>query len=169
MITYLDVLDTAVKIGLGAAITAAAGHFATKTKNELDQKLEREKYFRSLVERLSIGFEDCASSIIRLLVNLQQVENAETVPSPEKLSQIHQLCIEAYEQSNTVDAIANLVGTAELQRALGEYNEHISELLELAIAYPKNKENIPQAISKINTGRDATRALIRQLFNQIHE
>lgn len=168
MITYIEVLDTAVKIGLGALITAVAGQIATKTKSRLDQKHEREKYFRSLVERLSIGFEDCVSNLIRIIINLQQIEQSASQVSPESVKHIHQLCIDAYNQSNTVDALANLVGTPETKKTLDGYGEYVSELLELAIAYPQGREKIPAVVEKLNDNRGPTRAAIRAVFDSIH-
>jgi len=51
--TLIDVLDTAVKIGLGAVIAAIATHWHSKQKNKSESAREYEKRHRTLLEQVA--------------------------------------------------------------------------------------------------------------------
>lgn len=51
--TLIDVIDTAVKIGLGAAISAIATYWHSKHKNKADSAKEYEKRHRTLLEQVA--------------------------------------------------------------------------------------------------------------------
>jgi len=53
MTTIIDVLDTAVKIGLGALISATATYLHSKYKDKADSAKEYEKRHRSLLEQVA--------------------------------------------------------------------------------------------------------------------
>ncbi|ART83028.1 hypothetical protein CBP31_10670 [Oceanisphaera profunda] len=53
MTTLIDVLDTAVKIGLGAVITAFATHWHSKQKGKSESIREYEKRHRTLLEQVA--------------------------------------------------------------------------------------------------------------------
>ena len=53
MATLIDVLDTAVKIGLGASISAIATYWHSKYRDKADSAKEYEKRHRSLLEQVA--------------------------------------------------------------------------------------------------------------------
>ena len=53
MTTLIDVLDTAVKIGLGASISAIATYWHFKQRDKADSAKEYEKRHRSLLEQVA--------------------------------------------------------------------------------------------------------------------
>lgn len=56
--TLLEVLDTAIKIGLGATITALATYWHSKIKYKADSAKEYEQRHRTLLEQVAEGVEE---------------------------------------------------------------------------------------------------------------
>ena len=60
-ITWIDVADTAVKIGLGALISAISGYIVLKIKLSHEEKKERRNYYYNLQEEKKVKYVEFLS------------------------------------------------------------------------------------------------------------
>lgn len=65
-LTWIGVVDTAVKIGLGAAISALSGYFVLVKKQSHEDEQDRRKYFLTLQEQkktIYVDFLSCSQQL----------------------------------------------------------------------------------------------------------
>ncbi len=160
--TYIEVLDTAVKIGLGAAISGIATYLATRLKGKQDSKNEFEKYKRSMLERISLGFEESISTLTRVVLLLSEASSAPKDAVHASLIEASDLRMKWYEQINGTEALATLVGSSLLMEKLSSYSDLAARMLA-ELATP-DWDSLNEQVERINSTRDEVRAAIRSAF-----
>jgi len=166
MTTYVDILDTAVKIGLGAAITGIAAYWVTKLKGSQDSTNEAIKYNRALLERISLGVEDSASTLAHIVLLLHRASDTEGDRKVRQVMEARELYIEIYKQVNQTEALATLVGNVQLREKLALYAEVASEFHELVRFRPDEIQDAQSVIDRLDNARDELRDAIRANYDQ---
>ncbi|MCG8067976.1 MAG: hypothetical protein JAY84_08920 [Candidatus Thiodiazotropha taylori] len=166
MTTALDIVDTAVKIGLGALISGFATYFVTKRNNT--HEIFKEQHLRrlDLLEKLSISIQSATTGIHKAVhAYLENVDSSEEVIR-ESLKESLDEYLDVFNQLNLVDGYASLLGNEALNECLVELNDAAMDLYyfflnfnrENADAYNeiiyrlnKARESLPEALSRVYT------------------
>ncbi|EOS8336605.1 hypothetical protein [Vibrio cholerae] len=152
MTTMIDVLDTAVKIGLGAAITGFVAIKGSKIshKQELEKvKLEGRK---QLVFQLTEHLENVESLLNQCIIAKNSERNV--LKSKEILME---LCSQGYKAR----AIANLLGSSELVGLISCICKDAEDIYPLLFD-PNN--SIEDLNSSINQYKLATYPVIQKMY-----
>ena len=166
MPTSLEILDTAVKIGLGALITGATTYVATRLKGKQDASLEMKKHSRSVFERLALGFEESASILTKIVMSLPEPHVGEVNERKQAFDGARGLYVGFVETANSVEALATLVGTDNLRAMLDQYSDSASKLYQCLNQPSIDDGKLDTAIQALNNARAAAREGIRIAFDE---
>ncbi|WP_337916385.1 hypothetical protein [Vibrio cholerae] len=130
MTTLVEVLDTAVKIGLGAVITAFATHWHTKQKDKSESAREYEKRHRTLLEQVAEQTEQLNHVYLKywaLVVEwVRFTKNGKDWPQPRR-DELEEVKVELF---STFGSLTN----AESKLLLVGENDAYNKLRELGEA-----------------------------------
>jgi hypothetical protein len=139
MTTLVDVLDSFVKIGLGAAISGITTYMVTSVKSKKDLDFSCIQRKRELLEIAAEGVEIFTNSVLRYWTfKVQELSSLKasggsSEEENKKLSQKINDCIE--EVISTTKELSNaesklmLLGYGESQKLLRKYGEFCNDLL----------------------------------------
>jgi hypothetical protein len=132
MITPIDVLDTAVKIGLGAIITGLATYWVAKANRHKTVERERAQRKRDLLEVVAeqtARFDQFALGYWEKVANWLAF-TPRTEPMPEtlkaELSKLESEISGGYKDLKSAEAKLLLLGEAKCQRLLRDYGEFVT-------------------------------------------
>lgn len=164
--TYIEILDSAVKIGLGAAISGLATYFVTKLKSEKDNLNEIAKHKREVVQRISLGVQQSASQITQAMAIIQRLPVTSKNARPQAISKALEIYLKAFEAHNTVEGLAALLGHADLNRELTTYADAAEELFYLIRGNPSEMGAQDKVIHRINQSRTKIVAAIHDVYER---
>jgi len=150
----IDVIDTAVKIGLGATITGIATYIITNInhKNELEKQHTNEN--KELLKEISRKIESSEANLNR--TTLSYIQNKEqTFESQHILTSIS----EAYEAR----ALSNLIGETELSEKIGTMTHLLENTCE-RLLMPNQLKSAAIEINKIETCKKSMYPLISKAY-----
>jgi pyruvate-formate lyase len=161
MTTYIEILDTAVKIGLGAAISGAATYVVTRMKSDRDVHQEVARHKRELLERISLGVQNCTAAISRQMHYITQYQSADENARVQLLTEAMSLSLKVNEQLNTAKGLAWLLGESDLTNELQAYADKAVELHYLV-------RDRPQAVNSMDKICDGLNELEPSVADAIH-
>ncbi|WP_273990364.1 hypothetical protein [Vibrio parahaemolyticus] len=117
--TVIEVIDTAVKIGLGALIGGISGLITIKVKNDHELRSKKLDDQRNTLREVALKTEE-ASAILA-----EFIHNALVSQCTSDLLANRKMLIDASNASGTAATLANLIGLAELSKQLDLYHEAV--------------------------------------------
>ena len=157
MTTAIDVLDSAVKIGLGAIITG----LATYTMARLNAKQDFAKSKRDLLERISLAMQQSAGAISKAMMIVQRLDKTADDKQPAAIIKAQEIFQNTIDEHNTAEGLAALLGSADLTAGLRLYEDSALELLDLIRTDAMNFDAQKVVIDRINEAR-------RKISESIH-
>lgn len=127
--TYLDVIDTAVKVGLGAAISGVSAYWMARSKSRDDSRRERMVRHHDLLEKSAEQLENFSHIFFRywaLIVEFVRMREKGNEPSKEKLEELARTKTElfdAFSDLTSAESKLLLLGHTEAQKLLREYGD----------------------------------------------
>lgn len=127
-IDIINVMDTAVKIGLGALIGGAFSYFMSVLKHR--QEMQKQKYEQKIdsLKEVSDSFQKSQSGTNKFISLISVAINH----GEDDLKDLEVRCKEALDHSfqfiASAYSLANLIGFQDLHSSLQEYSNIISEM-----------------------------------------
>ncbi len=127
VITKLEILDTAVKVGLGAAISVLGSYFVAKLTHDRTLQKERAERRRALLESVAeqvATFGQAALNHWGFVVNWIQHTDASQEMSAEKLAELIRLrnnLLDSTKEVESAGAKLTLLGETECDDRLRSY------------------------------------------------
>jgi len=153
--TILDILDTAVKIGLGATIGGFTSYFLAsknhKLANEKDEKLDK----RELIKSIAVNFEKSNFGTNSFAIKLREYFNSQADKVLENLlPTLSNHLLDAESHIESARANANLLGLNKLKDFLIEYSELLEKMLDEIETLSKTEEVFNKIHAHIVNGRE---------------
>lgn len=132
--TLLDVIDTAVKVGLGAFISGISGYWMAKTKTRDELRRERLIRHHVLLEKSAEQIENFSQFFLRywaLIIEFVRYREQKTQPPQariEELAKSKAELFDAFADLTSAESKLFLLGHAEAQKSLrnfGDLAKHI--------------------------------------------
>lgn len=127
--TYLEVIDTAVKVGLGALISGITAVWMAKAKTRDDMRRERLQRHQGLLEKCAEQIEDFSHVFLRywaLIVECVRLREKGSDPSEEKSEELPKAKAElfdAFSELTSAESKLLLLGHSDAQRFLRELGD----------------------------------------------
>ncbi|PPD11977.1 hypothetical protein [Methylophilus sp.] len=127
--SYLEVIDTAVKVGLGALISGLSTYFLTKSKSRDDLKRERLFRHHGLLEKSAEQIENFSHIFLRYWALLiEHVRNRKldihmTTQRKNELAKVKIDLFDAFSDLTSAESKLLLLGHTEAQKLLRDYGE----------------------------------------------
>ncbi len=132
-ISYLEIIDTAVKIGLGALISGVATWKVTKLQHKNDnEKLRRTHKLESLesvAEQVEIFSHDAMIYWSKITDFTRKQENQAEITSEfrDELNEARNVLYHSYKNLNRAESKLLLLGLTESQQSLRVFGEVVSK------------------------------------------
>lgn len=154
MTTIIDVIDTSVKIGLGAIISGVATYWVTTANNKHELKKLNLEISLKLLREIAEQFDQSKALINDFVYALNKdEENCE-----DSLS-------ESYKVTSRTHALANMIGQEDLTSAVKDYSSEIDALYDHYLRNPDS--DINQLLSKLNKSKDVVEPLIADSYKNL--
>lgn len=138
-LAWIDIVDSAVKIGLGAAVTAIGTLIITKKNHEADRRKELRKHKLDVIEDVSVKAENYFSTYLRLRNKVagfvKTYNHSEELPTAEvnktvmdALRALDSDLMTILEERRYCEAKLKLLGQKEAALHLYNSNSVISDL-----------------------------------------
>jgi hypothetical protein len=121
MITPIDVIDTAVKIGLGALISGAAGYWIAKLNHDREIEKDRVHRRRELLESVAEQVETFTQNALHYWAVLTD-DTRRLEATPELLA--------SFKELTSAESKLLLLGENECQKLVREYGEYVKGFRE---------------------------------------
>jgi hypothetical protein len=129
--SLIDVLDTAVKIGLGATISALATYWHSKYKSKSESAKEYEKRHRTLLEQVAVEVEQLNHVYLKywaLITESVRVELKNNKWPGERREELEQITAELFTAFGAITSAESkllLIGENEAYSKLRELGESV--------------------------------------------
>jgi len=134
MITPLEVVDTGIKIGLGALITGATAYWLAKLTHERQRQKERAVHKQELLESVADSVQKYyyaatkQRSFVEYAVGIVNAGGEPTESQYTELAQCEAELIDATKEINSAEAKLLLLGERESYDLLRAFHEDVSIL-----------------------------------------
>lgn len=156
MLTAIEVIDTAVKVGLGALITATTTYFAGRDKARLDRQNSYHQELRTLLRQIATEIAK-ADACLEDYFRRGMSATSEDVASPP--SEHSSLLAECASITDHAYALAGLSGDRDLRQAVRELMTTASEILgefaSMRATETLEGERYSEQIDQFNAAREA--------------
>jgi hypothetical protein len=153
--TIIDVVDTIVKIGLGAAISAVAGHFGTKQKYENELHKAALDDASALLKDGALKFEESCS---QLNTALSEFDSARLKGSYD-FAPVLTAALAAYNKGKDAKAIFYLIGALDLGKLVVTYLDAVEAVRDtvgnLAAQKPASPPPLANEVQAASSARIA--------------
>lgn len=129
----LDIVDTAVKIGLGALISGLATYGVTKLNHDKDIEKSKSKRQRELLEEIASQTEEFSNIVLKywayMVEHVRYVER-EIEVSEDLKSRIENAARELFEKFSKLSSAEGkliLLGANKAQELIREYGDYVKE------------------------------------------
>ena len=164
--TLIDVLDTAVKIGLGASISAVAAYWHSKHRDKADSVKEYEKRHRSLLEQVADQAEQLNHVYLKywaLVVEWVRYKNNGKEWPENRRSELEETKTELFASFGSLTS-------AESKLLLVGENEAYSKLREIGEAVVQFRRTCYVDKSSLTeTEMESKKAEIKKLREELYE
>ncbi|WP_419535598.1 hypothetical protein [Endozoicomonas sp.] len=155
MTTTLDIIDTAVKIGLGAAITGLSTYLLSITNHTSSLEKEALEKHQQLAKEIAIGFEKVETLFNECAMNFH---NNDIKSAKVFISQ-------AASEAHSVRAMTNLVGSDELVDELEKCTEILESIYQELLMKRPESPKIDLLGTKMTAIKKSAYPLIRTIYN----
>ena len=133
METWIEIADTAVKVGLGAAIGGATTYFIAKLNHDKEMEKDRLRRKREILEKVADNceiFSRCVRAYIALMLDWYDFEDPETeIPGHrERIQASQQDLYDGFHEMTSAECRLLLIGESESRDGLRAYGESVQEL-----------------------------------------
>lgn len=104
MVTFLEIVDSGVKIGLGASIAGLSGYYLAKQKYAEEKRISQDDETRTIYKEIALKLESIESSF----------RTAEHHYHADNLTEARKVIVVALEQALAICAMSNLAGDDDL-------------------------------------------------------
>lgn len=168
MTTYIEILDTAVKIGLGAAITGIATYWVTKLKGDQAFNHEAVRANRAVIEKMSLRVEESANMLTKVIMVLHRASESDVKDRAESIDEAKKIYLYVYEHINHAEALATLVGSRSTRQKLKEYADITSKFYDIIRFNQHDFDGMDDVIESINVIREDLHEFIRADFENLN-
>ncbi|WP_411991387.1 hypothetical protein [Agarivorans sp. DSG3-1] len=167
MTTAIEIVDTAVKIGLGSVITGISGYFHLKAKNRHEITSSNLAKDKEILKETILKIEHTTELITLFLYSAASNENIKDIEkSKVKLA-------EAIVASGSASALSNMLGLTELSSRDHTLDLTMIEFYELVVV-KGNEMSIAEAdnsfnalLKKINSQGEELRPYITSAYRKL--
>ena len=134
----LSIVDTAVKIGLGALISGVATYWVTKLNHENDIAKTKLKRQRELIEEIAGQTEEFSSATLKywayMVEHVRYAERDKPAPDhlPTRIKSAETELFDKFSQLASAEGKLILLGSTKAQELLRDYGEYIKEFRRVA-------------------------------------
>ena len=128
MTTPTDILDTAVKIGLGALISGVTSYLTFNSNNAFELRKILLEDRRSTLREIALTVEESIGLLNDFVLIYQS--NIQTANINNIGAKLH-LIVDSHKISNKAEALANMIGFSALSSAINEYDKSVSKILNI--------------------------------------
>jgi hypothetical protein len=145
--TYLEVIDSAIKIGLGGLITLIGTIFVTKTNHKHDNDKENAKRYYDALELVGSNIEEITHVTLRywaIVIEWVRNDKLGLSLSEKRQAELERTKSDLFDQFKNLTVAESkllLLDLTEQSKLLREYGEFITELRR---KYYDGKENITE-------------------------
>jgi hypothetical protein len=131
--TMLDIVDTAVKIGLGALITGIATYGVTKLNHDKDIEKSKQNRQRELLEEISSQTEEFSTSVLKywayMVEHVRYVERKKDAPEDlkERIDAAAKELFDKYTHLSSAEGKLILIGADKAQELVRDYGEYVKK------------------------------------------
>ena len=166
MTTLIDVLDTSVKIGLGALISGLATYWVTRSKNKHELKIIHLEDKRHLLREISENLE-ASSGLINIFSHSLSQALAEN--NEDRLKDDVKSLLKAYNLQGKAHSLAYLVSEEELADAINGLSEVALEFHEYILdgSFPADFEKANSLLERMNKMNGIITPLLSKAYAQL--
>ena len=128
-LTALQIVDTAVKIGLGALISGLATYFVVKAGHKEELRRERLKRKSELIERVASQVEEVTHVALKYWATVTTLATRPNYSRREKaealLPELQDELFAAFKEMSSAEGLLLLIGESRSQALLRSYGEFI--------------------------------------------
>lgn len=158
MITPIEVLDTALKMGLGATISGLVTYLVTKTNHKAERAQRKSDLLEGILERV-VKFDRAANHFSEDYSSWLETKPTDEDPLPEWLNQRGEKFFESYQEDmKMAEAKLILLGQEKCRQLLNDYvtfvRDHLMEALkkdglkQCDAQRKKKRENFYEEVSR---------------------
>lgn len=170
--TLIDVLDTAVKIGLGAAISALAAYWHSKHRDKAESAKEYEKRHRTLLEQVAEQTEQLNHVYLKywaLVVEWVRYEKNKKEWPKERREELEEIKVEffaAFGSLTSAESKLLLIGENEAYSKMRELGEAVVQFRRSCHVDKKSltEEEIEEKKNKIKKLREELYELLSNTY-----
>ncbi|ANG62811.1 hypothetical protein A8C75_10155 [Marinobacterium aestuarii] len=168
--TILDVVDTAVKIGIGALISGVSTYWVTKLKNSADAEKEYRQRYRSILEEVADNLESVNHVYLKywaLVVEWLRYKNGNNQwpeTRKEELEKVKEELFHAFKAVTSAEAKLLLVGESRAYEALRAYAEKVIKFRRTFYC-----ENMKMTEAEMETAKSEIKELRESFFRQVSD
>lgn len=168
MATLIDVLDTAVKIGLGAAISGIAAYWHTKQKDRSDSAKEYEKRHRALLEQVAEQLEEANHAFLKywafVVEWVRYEKSGNEWPRRKELDEVKSEVFRAFKSLTSGEAKLLLLNEKDAHEELRRFGEAVVSFRRTCYV---DKEGLTE--EEMNTKKEDIRKIRESLFSYLSE
>jgi hypothetical protein len=166
--TALEIIDSAVKIGLGAAISGIATYYTTIRKISVDRETDHTKSRRELVERLSALVFDYQNNASRAVSWAGSASLAKTEEIKNRLlNNSIENSLLGCDKINMAISIAALIGSSELNNCLMRAAGQMQSLHHILVLGSTDFVAINALLAKMNAIEKEILPMLHQAYEQL--
>jgi hypothetical protein len=168
VVTWIEVADSAVKIGLGAAIGGIAAFVTTKAQHHHEVKKERLHRRRDLFQAAAAEFQKHSTAVNQLLFVLQFPNHP--VTHDDHTREVLNLIQDSRTKLVDAGGLLSLLGEDQI---LGLYRTYSEGYLQLCAFLFRKRQELPKLDSEIVNEKteplnDQGRVIRRQIADAFH-
>jgi hypothetical protein len=170
----LDIVDTAVKIGLGALISGIATYGVTKLNHDKEIVKSKLKRQRELLEEIAAQTEEFSNTVLKywayMVEHVRYVERNKQAPEDleQRIESAAKELFEKYSHLASAEGKLILLGSIQSQELIRDYGEFVKEFRRKAWQGNKNltETELDDYRSKILSKRKALYQELRAAYEQ---
>lgn len=165
MISTLDIIDSAIKIGLGALISGITAWLTAAAKNKHDRKIDLITYKRSKLNEIAEKSQKAAelSNGITLKIsrNIRELNFKELSNDSHLLTNVKEIC----DMLSSAVAISYLIGDEKLSALMKDYWHNRNSLYRLLADKDFEDVSTVESYNNLKTEVDAIRDRIFEHYS----
>ncbi|EJA7342773.1 TPA: hypothetical protein JG809_004845 [Vibrio parahaemolyticus] len=131
--TIYDIIDTAVKIGLGALISGVATYSVTRLNHDKDIEKAKQTRKRELLEDISSQTEEFSNSVLKywayMVEHVRYIERDKQAPEDlePRIENAAKDLFEKFSHLSSAEGKLILLGANKAQELVRDYGEYVKE------------------------------------------
>ena len=165
---YLEIIDTAVKIGLGAFITGFSTYLLAARKFRYELSTNKAEKRIELARDACLEFEKANAAFNELVYEVIRANNIGKI-TPENFEKISNLLINFKKSLNHSETLTRLAGLVELAESFSEYTIGIDKIhgAFTNTGFVEYKE-INKVVAEFESLVPTTNKLMAEVFDEIY-